>query len=449
MKHPITGFEHLHRHSDFSLLDGYATVEEYAELSKEANQKYLCISDHGMMGVIPRQTAACDKYNLSPIYACELYVNPIQTEAAEWDHVKKEFAPEDQWKIRKSYHLLAIAYNDIGYKNLVRLTSWAWIEGMYYKPRVNHEQLMAHKEGIIFTSCCYIGEIGQTFDRYGEEAAFEMVEKYMAMFGGNFYLELMLLDFEKQKPFDAFLIKAHEKYNIPLILTQDCHYARKEESHNQRLMLMINQGNTIAQVEAKIARGDAGELFELQDQNLWMKTEAELNEKWESDYIEIIDEELFKQAKANTVKICEMINVELDRSIKLPQIPDADEKFKEEIMKGFLERGVPKTRAYLDRVKEEFSLISRKGFSSYFLIQKQMTDEARRVCPELLGWGDGSQAVGTGRGSVCSSLAAYCLRLHDIDPIKHDLLFSRFLSEARGGKSIKFKFKGEPIRKAS
>ena len=148
-----------------------------------------------------------------------------------------------------------------------------------------------------------------------------------------------------------------------------------------------------------------------------------------------------KQAKKTTVDVCNKAKgVELDRSIKLPQIPDANEKLMEAIISGFGSRNLPKTNKYLSRIKEEYELISKKEFSSYFLIQKMMTDEARRVCPKLLGWGDGSEAVGAGRGSAVGSLICYCLYITDVDPVHHDLLFSRFMSEARGGKSMKLRF---------
>ena len=445
MRHSNTGFEGLHRHTDYSLLDGFGMVEEYAEYSKEVNQKYLCISDHGMMAAIPRQIAACDKYNLTPIFGSELYLNPYQTEAKEWEYIKKQFEGDEMKKLRKSYHLLAIAVTNQGYKNLVRLCSWGWTEGFYYKPRVNYEQLMQHKEGIVFASACYVGEIGQQFSWEGEEAGYQAVEKYKEMFGDNFYLEMMLLDFKKQRPYNEFLIKAHDRYNIPLIVTCDTHYCKEEDSRYQQLMLMINQRSTIKEIQAKIKAGQADDLFELQDTNLWMKSEDELNLKWESDYADSIDYDLFKEAKANTVKICESANVELDRSIKLPQIENADEKLKEEMIKGFKDRDLPMTKEYESRLKEEYLLICRKGFSSYFLIQKLMTDEARRAAVEKLGWSDGSEAVGPGRGSSASSLVCYCLGITDVDPIKHDLLFSRFLSEARGGKMIRFKFTQQPI----
>ena len=444
----ITGFEHLHRHStEGSILDGYGFVEEYASYSKSVNQKYLVFSDHGMLSEVPRQIAAADKHGLFPIYACELYLNPQQPEVpigkSTSDFIKELNLDEDGKKrFRKSFHLIAIAHNETGYKNLVQLTSWAWIHGFYYKPRVNYEQLLKHKEGITFSSACYNNEIGFTLEKIGKDAAFDMVRKYHEMFGENYYLEMMLLDFDKQKPYNTFLIEAHDKFGIPLVLTNDCHYCREEDSYMQRIMLMIQTGKTMAEIQEQVAEGRAGELFELQDSNLWMKSEEEVNKKWEESYSDTIDYELFKEAKRNTVRICEKAKgVQLDRSLKLPVIDEANEKLRMAVMEGFKQRGLPMTQAYLDRIREELKLICSKEFASYFLIEKMMTDEARRYCAEKYGT-DGSEAVGPGRGSGVGALTNYCLRITDVDPLPHGLLFSRFMSPARGGKSIRLRFSG-------
>jgi intein/homing endonuclease len=407
----IVGFEHLHLHTtEGSLLDGYGKSEEYAARAIKINQKFLCVTDHGMMSVIPRQIAACDAKNLFPVFGCELYCNPMQPEVKfgqQMSDFTKDLDSDERKKLRKNYHILAIAYNEVGYKNLVKLTSWGWLHGFYGKPRVNHEQLMLHKEGIIFTSGCYNSEIAQSFAGFycegGDECGFRMVEKYMAMFGENFYLELQLLDFAKQQPYDAFLIRAHNKYKVPLVVTNDVHYCDKEDSKMQRYMLMIQTGKTINDIQQAIAENEMADLFELQDQNLWMKSEEEMNQKWESDYSQTIDYDLFKMAKANTVTIMEKAKgVELDRSIKLPQIPDAEVKLRELSLQGFSKRQLPRTKIYQNRFEEEYELICQKGFASYFLIQKMMTDEARRICPQLLGFGNGAEAVGPGRG--CLSL---------------------------------------------
>jgi DNA polymerase III subunit alpha len=380
------------------------------------------------------------------LHNCELYVNRLQPESSGLDRMQKFMADlneDEQKECKSSSHLLAIAYNEVGYKNLVRLSSWAWTKGFYRRPRVNYEQLQKCKEGLFFTSCCYNSEVGRAFDQHGEDAAFDMIEQYIEMFGKEHYLlEIMLLDFKKQKPYNAFIIKAKEKYGLKIILTNDCHYCQAEDSHYQRLMLMVQTGRTLEEIKVALAQDEVKDFFELQDSNLWMKSEEELNDKWEKDYQDIIPYEIFCEAKRTTVDICNKAKgVQLDRSLKLPVLDNADEILKEEVMKGFKKRGLPKTREYTDRIKEEYGLITRKGFSSYFLIQKMMTDEARRVCRELIGWGDGSQAVGPGRGSAVGALTCYCLGITNVDPIREGLLFSRFMSEARGGRSIVLEFK--------
>lgn len=446
------GFEHLHNHTHFSLLDGFQTPDEAADHWHQYGQ-FLCITDHGMMGAVPAQIRACDSVNekfgkgkISPIFGCELYVNRMHTEATPDEDSRKNFmqqlGPEEleEFKI-KGNHLLAIATSKQGYSNLVQLSSYGFLKGFYAKPRVNYEVLQKHKEGLIFTSCCYASEIGRTFDKKGEEAAEEVLVRYMNMFKGQFYLEIMMLDFPKQKPYDIFILKMKDKYSLPIILTQDCHYCKQEDSHYQRLMLMIQTKRTLPEIQKMIQENENQDFFELQDSNLWMKSEEELNSFWEEKYSDVIPLEIFEEAKRTTVEICQKAKgVELDRKIKFPLQDDEKKALAQCIADGLKFRNLSPKGEYGKRIAEEYDIITRKGFASYFLVQKMMTDEARRICPELLGWGDGREAVGPGRGSGGGSLILYLLGVTDVDPIKHGLLFSRFLSEARGGKQIKLKF---------
>ncbi len=441
-------------------------VEEYADRWK-SHGKYLCISDHGMMGAVPRQIKACDavcdemkdKNALSPIFACELYVNRFHTEATPDTASREKFLSTLNDEEKKGFkvrgaHLLAIAYNATGYTNLIRLTTWAYLNGFYGKPRVNYEQLLKHKEGLLFTSCCYNSEIGKAFEYGGEtyeqkrDAALEVVERYMAMFGDKFYLEIMLLDFEKQKPYDRFIIWAADKYKIPIIITNDCHYCLPEDSEFQRLMLMQQTGKTVLDIQKALAEEGIKDLFELQDQNLWMKTEEELNEIWVNKYSDTVDLDIFQQAKMETVKICEMCKgVKLDRRNKLPKLPDAEERLQRYINIGFKERHIT-DKVYKRRAAIEYELICRKGFCSYFLIQKMMVDEARRYYREVLKLGNGYEAVGPGRGSAVGALTCYLLGITDVDPVEEDLLFDRFLSDSRGGRQIKLRFTNiDPVLK--
>ena len=450
MKNDIVGFEHCHVHcTESSLLDGFAFVSEYAERLPKINQKYLVLSDHGMMAAVPKQISEAEKHGLNPIFGCELYLNPLQPTVElgqTTSDVVKDWDSDVKKKLRKSNHLLAIAKNEIGYKNLVKLSSWGWLHGFYSRPRINHEQLLKHKEGIIFTSGCINGEIGWAWSQQGEEAAEEMLKKYMVMFPTDFYLEIMMLDFKPQRAYDRFLIKMADKHSLPLVLTQDCHYCLQEDSQFQRYMLMVEKHSTIDSINKAIAEGKEDELFELQDSNLWLKSEEELNEKWNKDYSHIIDYEIYKEAKRNAVRICEMAKgVTLDRTIKLPRWKDENEQLKRHINEGFKKRGLPETPEYRKRVEEEYDLVCEKEFASYFLIKKMMVDAARDNLKRILGWGEPWMALGPGRGSGPGFLINYCLGISNVDPIKHELLSSRFLSPARGGKMMSLRFKGDPI----
>ncbi len=404
------------------------------------------------MGAIPRQIKACEsvcdkhgKNKLNPIFAVELYVNKAHFEATPDEASRKAFMERldpvqlEDFKVRGS-HLLAIAITNEGYQNLVRLCSWGHLNGFYGKPRVNYEVLNSHKKGIVFTSCCYASEIGRAYDTKGEEAAEEVLKVYMQMFKDQFYLEIMLLDFKKQKPYDIFIIKMKEKYGLPIILTNDCHYCKQEDSHYQRLMLMVQTKRTLPEIEKAMQENEFQDFFELQDQNLWMKSEEELNQMWLDKYSDAIPKEIFEEAKKTTVDICRMANVTIDRSIKLPMFPDQKERLLDMIVQSCKKRNITLDKQYKLRLWEEFDIIDRKGFASYFILQKMMADEARKVCPQLLGWGSGREAIGPARGSGGGSLILYLLGVTDVDPIKHNLLFSRFLSEARGGKQLKLRF---------
>ena len=181
------------------------------------------------------------------VHNCELYVNRMQPECNRPDDMQKFMKGLNEDDLREArqygYHLLAIAYNETGYKNLVRLSSWGWTKGFYRRPRVNYDQLQKHKEGLFFTSCCYASEVGKAFDRgfkISEEAAYEagyqMIQRYLDMFGReHYFLEMMLLDFKKQKPYDKFIVSAAEKFGLRLILTNDCHYCQQEDSKFQRV----------------------------------------------------------------------------------------------------------------------------------------------------------------------------------------------------------------------
>lgn len=427
-------FCHLHVHSSFSMLDGVGSHEEYCQKAKQNHQLYLCITDHGELSGIPSQIRECDKHGLPYILGVEGYIQRMNKP----DNTK-DLSVEEKKQWRKSHHILLIAYNNVGYQNLVSLTSYAHIYGYHYRPRMNFELLKKYKEGLIVTSCCIMGEVGQAFLSAGEDAAEALVLEYYEAFGENFYLELMMLDYEPQKAFDKFIVKMILKHGIKSILTQDCHYAKQEDHEAQTNLLLVQTKRTREDLEKLIASGNT-DMFEVQDKNLWLKSMPELFDFWNKTvYKEIIPEDIFLASMRMTTRICEQAkNVRIDRSIKLPSIDNADEILLEEIKKGFKKRNVPNNEVYRRRVADEFDLLVRKGFASYFLTQQKIVLEARRYCNDILGFSE-DNAVGPGRGSAASSLILYLLGVTQVDPIKHDLLFSRFLSESRG-RQLDYKF---------
>jgi DNA polymerase-3 subunit alpha len=433
MKQEITGFEHLHLHSaEASILDAVGFCHQYAEKAKKNNHQYLCLSDHGSMAAVPSQLRACDKFGTKPVIACEIYI-----QRAHNPDTFADLPPEERVKIKKSYHLLLIAASNVGYSNLVQITSFAEIHGFYYKPRVNWDVLKKFSEGLIVGSCCIMGEVGQAFVNHGEDAAEAMILDYRSVFGDNYYLEMMMIDYAPQRAFNQFLVKMHLKHNIHMVLTNDVHYVDQQDHEAQTNLLLVQSKRTRAELDKLVAAGN--DMFEVQDKQIYFKNEQQLNEKWENDFSDIIPLDIYQEAKRNTVRICQMAEgVRIDRSIKLPEIPDADEKLKEAIKVGFKKRNLPNTTEYKKRIAEEYDLITRKGFSSYFLIQQQVIDEARRYCRDVLGTSE-TNAINPGRGSAASSLVLYTMGITDIDSVHHGLLFSRFLSEARG-RAIDYKF---------
>lgn len=441
---PLVGFENLHCHSFYSL-DGVNSPAELCDRVVANGQSYLSISDHGNLSSIPHQIRACEEKNIQPIFAIEAYINKHQKKAGslEKNHeIIENLSEEEKKEFKVSPHLLLIAYNQEGYKNLVRMSSWSFCYGFYRHPRINYEILKEHKEGIIATSACINSPIGRAFLKGGEEAAKEEIKEFISIFGKeNFYLEIMLLDFKKQRPYNEFLIKAAEEFGLKIIISCDAHYADKEESHMQKLILLLKNKKTLADLEDMIANsGGTEDIFELQDTNLYLKDERTLNETYKKhDYIPF---EVFQEAKKNTLAICERAKgVKLDRKLKLPQIPDADQKLQELVVRGMKEKnnGLYRQKKYAKRLSEELDLIKRKGFSSYFLIQKMIRDGARAYA-KTIGI-DPAYVMGKGRGSAGGALVLYFLGVTDVDPIKEDLLFSRFLSESRGGRSLNLEFK--------
>lgn len=414
-------FVHLHLHSDYSLLDGIGTCDEYAELCVKYGHEYLAVSDHGMMAAVPAQTQACLDHGIKPIYAIEAYLNDHHDLVPNF----KDLSDAEKKACRDNFHLTLFAKDNIGYRNLVRISSDAWVNGFYYKPRTNKNYLEHHTEGVIASSACLAGEIPEALRREDYKTASELVRRYRDLFE-DFYLELMLLDIPEQTIVNSGLVQLSEELDCPLLLTNDVHYATQEDADIQKVALLINSR------EGTINNPKGLKFDSIQ---LWFKSEGELDEAWDRWHRESIPEDLYQESKSNTIKIARQCEgVEMDLSPKLPTIDDADEKLFKLVAEAMKERGFDKKPEYVERAKKEMGIILEKGFSSYFLIMKEIIDHAKYEMRSI---------VGPGRGSGPGFLINYLLGLCEVDPIKYDLLSERFLSPHRGGKFAKLKFSKE------
>lgn len=393
----MSGFVHLHLHTEYSLLDGACRINELIDTAVSQGAASVAITDHGSMyGVVDFYKAAKAK-GIHPIIGCEVYVSPRK-------HTDKihEFDSENR-------HLVLLCKNNTGYQNLAAMVSEAWINGFYNKPRVDDEMLEAHSEGLIALSACLAGDIPRALVRGDYDAAKEKALKYNRIFGqGNFYLELQDHGIREQKQIAPMLIALSQETGIPLVVTNDCHYIHKEDSKMHQVLLCIQTNHTL----------EDDNNLEFGSDEFYFKTEEEMRS-------------LFPQvpeACDNTVKIAEMCNVEFEfGNTKLPhfEVPDGQdhfEYFRNQCYEGFEKYyGTNVDPSVRERLEYELNTIKTMGYVDYYLIVHDFIRYAKSV----------GIPVGPGRGSGAGSIAAYCIGITGIDPIKYNLLFERFLNPER------------------
>ena len=389
----------LHVHSEYSLLDGAIRNKELIKFSKENNFEAVAVTDHGVM------YGALELYRLSKdmqfkvILGCEFYV--LHGDITQKDATNREL-----------YHLVLLAKNNTGYQNLVKLVSIAHIDGFYYKPRINREILEQHSEGLICLSACIAGELAQDILNGDKEKARETAKWYKNLFGEDYYIELQDHRLEEQKRSNPELIKIAQEMDIPLVITNDSHYLKKEDASWHDTLLCI-QTNALKKEENR---------FRFSNNEFYVKTPEELREnfRW-------MDSELFEQAIENTAVIADKCHVilELGKS-KLPSYPvpegyDITSYLAHLVRKGLHERYEEITPEIQERCRYELEIINRMGFDAYFVIVWDFINYAK----------NNGVPVGPGRGSAAGSLIAYALGITDLDPIKHHLFFERFLNPER------------------
>ena len=390
-------FTHLHVHTEYSLLDGSNKIKEYVARVKELGMDSAAITDHGVMyGVIDFYRAAREA-GINPILGCEVYVAP----GSRFD--KDTGTGEDRY-----YHLVLLAENNKGYSNLMKIVSKGFVEGFYYKPRVDMELLREYHEGIIALSACLAGEVSRYLTRGMYEDAKAAALRYQDIFGkGNFFLELQDHGISEQQEVNRQLLRMHQETGIELVATNDVHYTTAEDADPHDILLCLQTGKKLADEDRM--RYEGGQYY--------VKSPEEM-------------ERLFPyalEALENTHKIAERCHVEIEFGVtKLPKydVPDGYtswEYLNKLCFDGLSERYHPVTQELKDRLEYELSTIKNMGYVDYFLIVWDFIKYAR----------DHDIMVGPGRGSAAGSLVAYTLGITQLDPIRYDLLFERFLNPER------------------
>ena len=391
-------FTHLHVHTEYSLLDGSSKISELLPRARELGMDSLAITDHGVMyGVIDFYKKA-KEVGVKPILGCEIYVAP----GSRFD--REQSRGEDRY-----YHLVLLAENNQGYKNLMKIVTRGFTEGYYYKPRVDYEILERYHEGIIALSACLAGEIPNKILKEDYEGARAAARRMNELFGpGNFFLELQDHGLRQQTQVNSVIMRMSKELDIPLVVTNDVHYIKEEDAVPHDLLLCIQTGKLVTDEDRM--RYEGGQFF--------LKSEEEMQKVFP----------YAREALENTHKIAERCNVEIvfgEQKVPKFDVPEGYDAFsylKELCEEGLVKRyGDPPPEDLKERLAYELDTIRNMGYVDYFLI---VWDFIRFAKSQGI-------AVGPGRGSAAGSIVSYCLKITDIDPIRYQLIFERFLNPER------------------
>ena len=435
-------FTHLHVHSQYSILDGAASIDDLVNKAKSSSMPALALTDHGTMFGVKEFHEKCLKAKIKPIIGCETYV------------AERSLSEKTDVVDRYGHHLILLAKNKIGYQNLVKLISIASTEGFYYKPRIDKEILEKHSEGLIVSSACLGGEIPQLLMKNRFEEADEAILWYKKIFGDDYYLELMRHPaeepaqredvYEKQVEVNKLLIELAKKHNVKLIATNDVHFTNAEDADAHDLLICLNTGKDV----------DDPTRMRYTKQE-WFKTQEEMNELFSDipeaieNTAEIVDKvenyqlnsepimpffpipesfgsmENFKKDYPEAKLVQEFGEINFKRMggyEKVLRVKQESEYLRHLTYKGVKERyGSPVPEEVVSRIDFELDTIKQMGYPGYFLIVQDFINAARKM----------GVLVGPGRGSAAGSVVSYCTGITNIDPIKHNLLFERFLNPDR------------------
>ncbi|MDX9696004.1 MAG: DNA polymerase III subunit alpha [Bacteroidales bacterium] len=401
----MISFTHLHVHTQYSILDGASDVPALVKKAKDDGMPAVCITDHGNMFGVKHFYNESKKQGIKPILGCEIYI----ASGSRFEKTGKED--------RSGNHLILLAKNKIGYENLSKIVSYAWIEGFYYTPRIDWDLLRKYHEGIIACSACLGGEVPQAIMEKGEDAGEAKALEYKALFGEDFYLELQRHKsgdpkkdeevYKEQVKVNEVLIRIAKKIDIKLIATNDVHFINAEDAEAHDRLICLNTGKDLDDpTRMKYTKQE------------FFKTQAEMNELFAD----------IPEALENTNEIVAKIeDYGLERHPIMPEFElpenftDEDEYLKHLTYEGAKKRYPEITTEIQERIDFELSVIKKMGFPGYFLIVQDFLNAAREM----------GVSVGPGRGSAAGSVVAFCNRITDIDPLKYNLLFERFLNPDR------------------
>lgn len=389
-------FVHLHVHTEYSLLDGAARIEDLIQQTKHLGMNAIAITDHGgMFGVIDFYKQA-KKYGIKPIIGCEVYT------------ASRTLHDRDPVKDKRLGHLILLAKNKIGYKNLIKIVSLGYVEGFYYKPRIDGSILEKYHEGIIALSGCLAGSIQQRLLLKDYLGAKKEALKLESIFGKeHFYLELQDHGLDEQRTVNEALMQLSQETKIPLVATNDIHYLKKEDAAIHDILLCIQTGKTVEEEDR----------LKFPTEEFYLKSPEEMKRLFY--YV--------PEALENTMKIAEMCNLEFDfNQVHLPRYDVPQGYSAQQYLSMLCEKGLKKrygkvTEALQKRLDYELGIIEDMGYVEYFLIVWDFIRYAK----------ENNIMVGPGRGSAAGSIVAYTLEITDIDPIKYNLIFERFLNPER------------------
>lgn len=407
----MSDFCHLHCHTQFSLLDGAASVKDMISKAADDGMPAVAITDHGNMFGVFEFVKTANSKGVKPIIGCEFYVVE--------DRLKRSFTGGER---DRRFHQLLLAKNETGYRNISKLSSVGFIDGLYGKyPRIDRALLAEHCEGLIATTCCIGAEVPQAILHKGEDEAEKIFLEWLKLFGDDYYIELQrhgLTNIDNtgmsQEDVNQVLLKWSRKYGVPVIATNDSHYVNEGDANAHDILLCINTGDT-----QETPKGDGkGMRFGFPNNEFFFKTQQEMKQLF-SDVPDAIE---------NTLAIAEKVQTpNLERDVLLPNfvLPQGfqtqDEYLRHLTYEGARKRYGQITEGIRERLDFELQTIEKTGYPGYFLIVQDFTSVAREL----------GVSVGPGRGSAAGSAVAYCLGITNVDPIKYDLLFERFLNPER------------------